>query len=212
MTRQEYVSKIQGMLKFDADVEDINDILDLAVEIYSQDSPRPIVETHGFVVNRYTVTVDRPMYSSKVYVWANLDGVRAYLPFVEVSTSTNTLLFDSPIPYSTISVEYGTIHELTEIENTIPEQHALAVIYLSSHLLSEKEVYGDEYVSFIDNGILRVRYDVGQKTKHRQTYLDSYYKIMAAKSSITWASQSERDENYYTRSRDIFDWNDYRHW
>jgi len=211
-TRQDFINAIRDELDLDVNDwmdTDIYDILDLAVSVYSSDVPYRVTETFTNVLGQTVLTLSNPIYSSYVKVYTEQDGYKKFLnPWdYEFNTVIGILSFFKPLEYDTVYVEYDTNHVLDDTSTTIPEKHKLAVLWLACHFVGEKELYGNEFLSMISDGIFRVEFDTRVNMSGKSTYLQKYMRLVQSNAGAVSSDLMKADYKL-TSSRNILDINE----
>lgn len=209
MLRTDFINAVINEIQ-DTEItnQEVERVLDLALTIYSTHSPRKITETKTNVYGTYTLSLVEPPYSASIDIYYIEDSKRHHLSNYVFDDIEGFVEFSSAIPKDSIYVVYYTKHTLTDEESTIPTRHELGVVYLTCHLLSEYKLYGDDIIEYIDNGLMRVRFDrSGSKAKNYK-YLERYFDIVKAKSSSSAVIKTIKN-TYSENSIGVFDVTDY---
>ena len=190
--------------------QEVERVLDLAVLIYSNHSPHKITETKSSVYGKYTISLDNTPFSAaiEIYYIDEDTSKRYYLSNFIFDELDGFIEFASAIPQDTIYVTYYIKHTLNDNESTIPEIHELGVVYLTCHLLSEYSLFGEDIIEYIDNGLMRVRFDRSGTKAQTLKYLERYYDIVKAKASSSAIIKTIAN-NYNSNSIGVFDVTDY---
>ncbi len=208
-TRQDFINAVREELNLDIDAwtdTDIGNIIDLAVSVYSSDVSYRITETFNGVAGQTVLTLSYPVYTSYVRVYTILDDYKLFLnPWdYEFNAVLGIVSFFKPLEYDVVYVEYDSKHILDDTGTTIPLKHRLAVLWLACHFVGEKDLYGEEFLSMISDGIFQIQFDNRANRGDRSTYLQKYIRLVQSNAGAVSTDLMKRDYKL-SSNRNILD-------
>lgn len=210
MLLADYIAAVEEELDT-TDTDKVTRLFNVALKIYSFHCPRRVVEQKTSVEDSYEVDLDEVIMSSAVRIYYLEDTKRYFIDSSSyiVHELDGFIEFDYPLNKDTIYVEYYTDHSVTEAESTIPVQHEQAVVWLTCHLVNQYDLFGTDMMEYIDNGIMRVRFNVTEtQNRQRETYLNKYYDVVKANKTVGEVL-IDSENGIVENTRSIYDYVDY---
>lgn len=156
--------------------------VDYALKYYSYQNPLLKEEVFSDVYGKHEIQLSSELYSTLVIPKKVTDGyVQEFLNF-RLHRDEGKIVFPYPYPFDELIVEYYTVHEFSEDNVTIPERHGQAFAYLICHFCNLEIVFGTDVIESVDDGVIKVKYSMAEKTKQKQRYLTKFESLMRAKS------------------------------